>query len=555
MEQVKTGTRFWLILALTTFVVIAGAAICWSLRHPYGTSWHEALYLNEAQIDGQRLQHWMLIRLAGRILLKSFGRPPAYRVFALPLVGLFGFHTALARLVSLICFALSALLVYLAARRIGSSAGGGFAALVFCLSPIVVRANMWFSTEGPLYLATAAMLYCVIRIWFDNPRHWSSWVCLGTSVGVGLLAKASFLAILVPVLVMWLVVERRRDLGIPSLAKEWKAGVLALLIAGPWWILDIKPAISYTQYARGFVANSLGLASRSMWLIWLWTVVQSLLGYGLTIVIALVVIAALRQVIVKKAVVLDSYRKLAMWLCACAGVPLVLAQLTGRNELLRHISPAVIPLAIAVGALADWSGWATARVPMIVSGVLFCSQLALIAAPIFFPNNHPVKLGPANGQYPWRVMALVDQWDWAPILEISHNCGAASPKISYLGSGVAFDPPQIERPWAAEGASTALATFPYPEVTWLWRYEEGPLNWQGVMASANESDIVITAPYYAGDVGDRASNLNNQYNLEFADRLSLDPYFQKPFRLEMGRFDPVQVLVFANRNLRCQFPE
>jgi len=208
-----------------------------------------------------------------------------------------------------------------------------------------------------------------------------------------------------------------------------------------------------------------------------------------------------------------------------------------------------------VGALADWSGWATARVPMIVSGVLFCSQLALIAAPIFFPNNHPVKLGPANGQYPWRVMALVDQWDWAPILEISHNCGAASPKISYLGSGVAFDPPQIERPWAAEGASTALATFPYPEVTWLWRYEEGPLNWQGVMASANESDIVITAPYYAGDVGDRASNLNNQYNLEFADRLSLDPYFQKPFRLEMGRFDPVQVLVFANRNLRCQFPE
>ena len=92
---------------------------------------------------------------------------------------------------------------------------------------------MWFSTEGPLYLATAAMLYCVIRIWFDNPRHLSSWVGLGTAVGIGLLAKASFLAILVPLLVLWLVVERRQDLGIPSLAKEWKAGVLALLIAGP----------------------------------------------------------------------------------------------------------------------------------------------------------------------------------------------------------------------------------------------------------------------------------------------------------------------------------
>jgi 4-amino-4-deoxy-L-arabinose transferase-like glycosyltransferase len=465
------------------------------------------------------------------------------------------FNKFLVRLVSLTCFALSSLLVYLAARRIGSSAGGGFAVLVFCLSPIVIRANMWFSTEGPLYLATAAMLYFVIRIWYDNPRHWSSWVGLGTAVGIGLLAKASFLAILVPLLVLWLVVERRRDLGIPSLAKEWKAGVLALLIAGPWWILNIKPAISYTQYARGFAANSLGSASRSMWLIWFWTVVQSLLGYGLTIMIALVVIAAFRQVIVKKAVVLDSHRKLALWLCTCAGIPLVLAQLTGTNELLRHISPAVIPLAIAVGALADWSGWATARVPMAVSGVLFCSQLAMIVAPIFFPNNHPVKSGMANGQYPWRVMALVDQWDWTPIFKISRNCGAASPKISYLGSGAAFDPPQIERPWAAEGASTALATFPYPEVAWLWRNEEGPINWQEVMAAANASDIVITAPHYAGGVGDSNSNLNNQYNLEFADRLSRDPYFRKPVRLEMGRFDPVQVLVFANRNLRCQFPE
>ena len=95
MEQVKTGARFWLIFALATFAVIAGAAIVWSLRHPYGTSWDEALYLNEAQIDAQRLQHSTPIRLAGRILIKSFGRPPAYRILSLPLLGLFGFHTTL----------------------------------------------------------------------------------------------------------------------------------------------------------------------------------------------------------------------------------------------------------------------------------------------------------------------------------------------------------------------------------------------------------------------------------------------------------------------------
>ncbi len=551
MEQNEWKVRVWPIFATAAMIVIIAAAICWSLHHPFGTSWDESIYLNEAQIDAQRLRHGMLLRLAGRIIIKSFGRPPAYRILALPVLGLIGFHTVTMRLISLTCFALSAFLVYLAARRIASSAGGGFAALIFCLSPLVIRANMWFSTEGPLYLATAATLYYVIRLWYDKPRHWSNWVGLGTAVGVGLLAKASFLAILVPLLVLWLVVERRRDLGIPSLAKEWKAGVLALLIAGPWWILNLKAAISTTEQARGFVANSLGPPSPVTWLLWLWTVLQSLLGYGLTIVIALVVIAALRQVIVKKAIVLDSHRKLILWLCACAGIPLVLAQLTGTNDLLRHISPAVIPLAIGVGTLADWSGWAKALVAMAISGILFCGQLAMIAAPIFSPNNRPVKSGMANGQYPWRVMALADQWDWTPIFEISRNCGVTSPKISYLGSGAAFDPPQIERPWAAEAASTALATFPYPEVTWLWRYEEGPINWQEVMAAVDASDIVITAPHYPGEIGDSISNLNNQYNPEFTDRLLRDSHFRRPIQLSMGRFDPVEVLVFVNVNLVC----
>ena len=542
----------WPAFAVATMMMLIAAAIWWGLQHPFGTSWDEASYLNEAQIDAQRLRHGMLLRLAGRILLKSSGRPPAYRILALPVLGTIGFHTVALRLISLTCFVLSALLVYLAVRRVASAAGGGFAALIFCLSPIVIRANMWFSTEGPLYLATAALLYCVIRIWYDNQSHWSNWVGLGTAVGIGLLAKASFLAILVPLLVLWLVVEHRRDLGIPSLAKEWKAGLLAFVIAGPWWILNIKPAISYTQYARGFVATSLGPPSPFRWLIWLWTVVQSLFGYGVTIVIALVVIAALRQAMVKKAIVLHSRRKLVLWLCACAGIPLVLAQLTGTNELLRHISPAVIPLAIAVGALADWSGWATARVSMGVSGVLFCSQLALIAAPIFSPNNHPVKTGPPNGQYPWRVMALVDQWDWTPVFEISRNCHVPSPKVSFLGGGAAFDPAQIERPWAAAAASTALATFPYPDVTWLWRHEEGPIDWEKVMAAADASDIVITAPRYA--VGAESdTDPDNQYNSELAERLSRDPHFRKPIRLLMGRFEPVEVLTFVNVNLAGRF--
>src|SRR5208282_5324062 len=482
MKQIKSRVNLWPVLAAAGVTIIMVAAVCWSLHHPYGASWDEAEYLNEAQIDAQRLQHGMLLRLGGRILIKSLGRPPAYRVLALPVLGLFGFHTIAVRLVSLACFALSSLFVYLATRRIGNSVAGGFATLIFCLCPIVVSASMWFSTEGPLYLATSAMLYYIFRCWTDKLQDWTTWAGLGSAIGLGFLAKASFISIVLPVLALWLVAGYRRELGIPNLVSQWKAGFLALLLAAPWWVLNIKPAIAMTQQARGFVANSLGPPSLVTWLRWLSTVGQSLLGYGLSILIALVVIASLRKAMARKKARLDPLQKLALGACACAGLPIVLAQLTGTNHLLRHISPAVIPLAIAVGLLADWSGWVRASLSVAISGVLFCGQLAMIVVPVLYPNDHPVDSGMVNGYYPWRIMARVDQWDWAPLEKISRSCGLEAPRISYLGGNRAFDPPQMERPFAAAEASTSLATFPYPDVKWLWRYEQGPINWQTVMA-------------------------------------------------------------------------
>src|ERR1019366_1662947 len=97
----------------------------------------------------------------------------------------------------------------------------------------------------------------------------------------------------------------------------------------------------------------------------------------------------------------------------------------------------------------------------------------------------------------------------------SKTCGVDSAKISYLGGGREFNPPAIQYPWVAEAASTRLSTFDFADVTWLWRYEDGPLDWQKVMAAAGQSDIVITAPHYVGEVKYK-ENLDNQYNAEFA---------------------------------------
>jgi hypothetical protein len=549
MEQSRSSGRYWLLFAAVTPIVIALAAIYWSLEHPFGTNWDEAIYINEVQVDTQRLQSGMLLKLAGRILVKSFGRPPAYRVLAVPFLAVFGYHTATARLVTLACFGLSAWFIYLATRRISSGVAGAFAVLVFSLSPQVVSASIWFSTEGPLYLATSAMLYYVFVCWSDRSESHANWIGLGLAVGLGFLSKASFVVIALPLLAFWLVIDRWGHLGIPRLASQRKAGLLAFLVAAPWWLLNLRSAMASTEQARGFVRQSLGPLSFVTWMRWLSSVVQGLLGYGLSILIGLVVIAYFRKAFVKKETILDPLQKVALGACACTGLPIVLAQLSGTNHILRHITPAVIPLAIAVGVLADKTGWVRSRTAIAVSSVLFCAQILMIMAPVFFPNDHPVDSGLVNGSLPWRIMVRYDQWDWSPVENLSHSCGIDDPRISYLGGGRSFTQPAIEYPWAAKALSTRHAIVDYPDVEWLWRYEEGPLDWQKVMDSAAQSDLVITAPRYnRGDQPD----LDNQYNSEFADRLSRDPRFRGPIHLQMGRFEPVEVLVFLKSSLVCQ---
>ena len=552
LEQPKSEGRFWPVFAAAITVTIMLAAVRWSLAHPYGIHWDEAQYLDDIGIDVQRLRSGLLLRLGGRILLKSFGHPPAFRLLALPVLGLFGFHTVTARLVSLTCFGLSAWFIYLATRRIGTPVAGAFAVLFFSLSPEVISASIFFSTDAPLYLATSAMLYYLFVCWTDGAEHPNNWIGLGLAIGLGFLSKASFVLIAFPVLAFWLVVSRYGYLGIPSPTSQRKAAALALLVAGPWWLLNIKSAIAYAQYARSFVRNSLGPPSLQTWTRWLSTVLQGLLGHSTSILIGLVAIACFHKVVIKREKILDPFKRTSLGVCACAGLPIVVAQLSGTNHLLRHISPAVIPLAVAVGILADASGWTRSVPAVAVSGILFCVQLLMIVAPVLSPNSHPVDLGFVNGVLPWRAMARFDQWDWKPVREISYGCGLHSPRISFLGGGRTLDPPQIEYPWVAQPTLTPHdAKLESPDVTWLWRYEDGPLDWQRVMDATGKSDIVLTAPQYIGEVANK-EDLDNQHNADFAARLSLDPLFRGPIRLEMGRFEPVEVWVFLKRDLVCQ---
>jgi 4-amino-4-deoxy-L-arabinose transferase-like glycosyltransferase len=552
-SQSSSTRRLWLLFAAVVLTVLLAAALRWSLDHPYGVHWDESEYFNDVRIDVHRLQSGMLVKFAGRIMVKSWGRPPAFRILADPLLALFGFHTFTARLISLACFGFSIWFVYLLVKRVASQAAGALAALVFALSPEVVSASIFFGTDTSLYLATSAMLYFLAAIWSGKSERATNWIGLGLALGLGFLAKTSFIVIALPVLAFWLIASLRGKWNLSRPFSQWKAAALALgiagFIAGPWWMVNARAAFAYGKYARGFNRNSLGSPSLGTGVRWLNTVMQCLLGHGLSLLLALLLIAFLVSVLRKRAN-LSSLQRAVLAACACAGLPIVCAQLSGTNHLLRHISPAMIPLAIASGILFESTGWAQSRALSAVAGALFCVQLGMLIAPVVSPNTSPVDLGFANGALPWRTMVRFDQWDWRPVRDLADGCGLNDPKISYLGNGRVFNKPAIADPWIARGTAQRGILTDFPDPTWLWRYENGPFDWRSVMDAAGGSDIVLTAPKFVGETSYKEDQ-DNQFNADFAARLSQDGRFRAAIPLHMGRFAPVEILVFVNKNLSC----
>jgi 4-amino-4-deoxy-L-arabinose transferase-like glycosyltransferase len=551
MTKPRPESRFWPIFATAVAIAIIVAAVRWSLAHPFGIHWDEGEYINDLRIDLQRLQTLRMITLNRRILVESYDRPPAYRLLALPFLLPFGFHLTLARLSSLSWFGLSAFFVYLAAHRVGSRAAAAIAVLVFVLSPEVVASSVFFSTDAPVYLATSALLYYLFVSWTDVAPRVSTWIGLGLAIGLGFWSKTSFLLVAPPVLAFALFVNFRKHLGLRGLPPLVKAGALGLALAAPWWLLNFRHALAYAQFARSTVRNSVGPLSPGMLARWGTSVFEGLVGVGIGILIILLVAFWLARTIMGEKTVLDPLRKYAFGACACAGLPLVFAQLSSTNHLLRYLAPTIIPLAIALGVLADSTEWVTSSAALAATGLLCCGQLGMFLYPVVFPNQQNVEIGLVNGTLPWRTMMRYEQWDWSQLRDISEACGVETPNISFLGASRTLNPPEIVYPWVAAATSTRLKDLVLPpDPVWLWEYEDGPPNWQKLMAAVQESDLVVTAPNYVGEPGS-VDGLDNQYDAEFAERLSQDARFQGPFHIKMGRFGPVDVVVFAKRTLAC----
>ena len=283
---------------------------------------------------------------------------------------------------------------------------------------------------------------------------------------------------------------------------------------------------------------------------WLATVAIGLLGPAVTILIVVVVVVSLRRLFITKEVIFGPRRGTIVLACICAGLPLAALQLSGVNHNLRYLAPAVVPLAVAIGVLSDMTGWIRFKSSAAFVATLMVVQLLMIVTPAAFPKTYPVDPGLVNGGLPWGIMVRFEQWDWKPLQNIATGCDMNEPKISVLGMGRPLNPPQILYPWFMDGTVSSDNWFWRSQPVWLWRYSEGPIDWEKVMNLAGQTDMVVTAPDFIGQVSDK-QNLDNRYNREFAERLTADPRFQGPFRLEMGRFQRVEVDVFVKKTAIC----
>ncbi len=385
LQRPDSDARVWRTFAALLVTLIILAAVRWMLGHPYAVHADEAWYVNEAQIDLQIFHVRGPIQLARWMVHGDGSRPPAYRLILLPFTALLGYHTLIARLLTLACFAMSGWFIYMTTRRLVSPAAGALAALVFCLSPDILQASTTYSTEGPLYLAIAGTLYFLSTYWTEGSKGAGNWIGLGLALGLGLLSKTTFVFVAGPAFLFSVLITARDRGSRSGLISLIKAGTLGVLVAAPWWLKNIRPAFAYAKYAsRGFPRHSLGAHSFATIAQWLGNVCVSLLGPGTAILIGAIVIARALGILPGKATGLSSVQRAVLIACACAIAPLLIVQLSGTNYLLRHISPVVIPFAIGVEYIVcrkPPAGSIPEQNFSVLSGLLFVAQFLMAGVP------------------------------------------------------------------------------------------------------------------------------------------------------------------------------
>jgi len=525
------GDRYWQTLALLITVVILAAGALWASRHATGTDWDEAGYINRVIQDRYIFQAEGLYGLIRTIGCHEPQRPPAYRMMAAPITIPFGVSTPGVRYISISMFAVTLAIIYWLGRRLAGPACGAFTVLLLATGPTMLLYAVKFGTEFPLYLSVAGSLYFLTRRLQTPRRSLFDVLGLGFFLGLGLLSKTSFVLVAAPMMAMAFVLAWRRNTSGLSPAFLLKAALVGGLLAFPWWQRSWREALAYAQYSSTFARHSLGDFGLPMLIQWFYTFARCALGIAL-LLLAVAVVA--RAIVSRHALRrLEPHQRAVLWICLAAGIPLILVQLLGRNHSMRLITPSFFPLAVALGLVASLTSWTRARLLTAGATAVFALQAATIVIPPFATITTHDGKGP--NVPPSQVLTSCELWDWENLWQACQDRRLANPAIQYLGNSGNYCIPQISHPWVRRNEPATVA--------FLWRYEEGPIDWELIRTKLAEANVVITALNYQGLVADKQP-LDNAHNAELAALLKDDPRFEGPIEIHVGARPPAQIVAF-----------
>jgi 4-amino-4-deoxy-L-arabinose transferase-like glycosyltransferase len=542
---------FWLGLACLTFSAMAIAAYFWILAHPQPLGWDEAQYINRVRGDVWTLEHLGKRQFLSIFFREDIVRPPAYRLLAMPTALLWTAHPFALRLTSLLFWGVSLGLIYLATQALAGATAGAFAVLFLSLCPISIWPCMMFFMEYSLFAPIAAMLYFLFQGWNrDEPSYPYRWIGLGLALGLGSLAKTSFVTIAAPIMLLAIILSAGKVLRSVSLRQLGFASGLGLSILLPWWLKNVKPALSYAGYASSYIRDAAGIRGELDTLInWSAILVQSCFGIPLAL-LSVAIVATFFIQLVRQKIQVNRAHWMALSIC-CAGVfPLWVLSALGSNYNPRLIAPSFFPLAIALGMLAALTGWMTSRWLAPIATVLLVFQLVVTIAPS--PDAPRYKSDAAIYQMiPWRneatqrqlwlnpgtVMLRHDVWDWRPFRELCRNYRYPHPQIAYLGNIDRINDPTITFPWIQLGEEV--------KATQLWQTDSGEaIDWDRAMAEIGKSTVVVSQVVPDHWQPNSVEALDSQYNHELIQRLRSNSQFSDPIELTMGKFEPTPILVF-----------
>ncbi len=529
--------HYWPAFAFGVSLVIFSAILFFVLDNPFPKGWDEAIYFNRAFYDWHVFHNSGFHKLLGALLYEDTYHPPAYRILALPWNLIFGVHPFALRAHSLVFWCLSLWLIYLTGKSLARPEAGAFAVIYLAMSPMVINATQHFYTEYPFFFAMAGMFWIVTQMIISRRERPVYWIGFTACVALGGLAKFSFFFILAPFSLILLFFGWQDKNFKPSPLFLITSLGFGSLLFSPWWIANWKVVFVYLFFtAATFERHSLGHGiSLGKFLTWTKLVRWTVLGPALFWITLILLITFVFR---RKS--FDKQKKSVIGLLLLSALPTLMITFCGTNNNPRFVTPALFPLALALGMIGSVTGWFTSWKKSLFLAGFIIWQLAVQVWPI--PGDPHYQKGDESktlllANYT-NMFRRYEQWDWEPVWKIISERGFKSPVIGELGLGSSLNPTIINYPWAMRNLTA--------DVRLLWRYEMGPINWETLMREAAQCDVIVTAPNFIGTKESKAP-FDNQYNAEFVRRLEQDPRFEGPIRLTVGKFEKTELVIFFLR--------